>query len=114
MRKILAKNEGERKRFRGVFVKMGKKTNYKGYSEDTVLLKNIISIETNERVTDHLWFNLTKAFEALALHEGTVLEFDARVKQYKKGYVNPRIKINHQKTDFKLSHPTKIAVIKEA
>jgi hypothetical protein len=108
MRKELAKDSGVRKKFRAVFIRVGKKTSFKGYSEETILLKNIVDVETDKIVTDHIWFNFTKGFEKLSLAEGVVLEFEARVKEYKKGYVNSRYKINTSTTDYKLSHPTKI------
>jgi hypothetical protein len=111
VRKVLAKAEGERKKFSGIFSRLGKKTNYQGYSEDTILLINIIDLETKQIVADHLWFSYTKSFEKISLSEGVVVEFEARVKEYKKGYVNSRYKINQSRKDFKLSHPTKIRII---
>lgn len=111
MRTKLASREGERKKFKARFVRVGKKTNYKGYSEDTILLSDVTDIETNTIVTDHLWFSYTKAFEKVRLEEGVIVTFEARVKAYKKGYVNKGIGINNKRTDFKLSHPTKIEVI---
>ncbi|SKC88563.1 hypothetical protein [Ohtaekwangia koreensis] len=112
MRKELAKEEGQRKKFRATFSRLGKKVNFKGYSEETVLLQNVVDVETNKAVTDHIWFSFTKGFEKLALTEGVTLEFEARVKEYKKGYVNSRYKINNSKTDYKLSHPTRIVLVK--
>lgn len=111
MRKELAKTEGQRKKFRAVFVKVGKKTNYKGYPEETILLKNIVDEETNKIVTDHLWFSFTKGFENIVLTEGVTIAFEARVKAYRKGYVNSKYQINKSTTDFKLSHPTKITLV---
>ena len=108
MRKKLSLSEGSRKRYKAIFSRLGKKANYHGYNEDTILLKSVIDVETGEVVADHLWFNFTKAFERLNLSEGAVIEFDARVKVYNKGYVNLRHGINNKKRDFKLSHPTKI------
>ena len=97
-----------RKKFRAVFIRIGKKTGFKGYSEETILLKNIVDLEADKMVADHLWFNYTKGFEKLSLTEGATLEFEARIKEYRKGYVNARYKINRSTTDYKLSHPTKI------
>lgn len=110
MRKELAAEQDNRKKFRAIFERVGKKTNYKGYSEDTILLKNVIDLETNRVVADHLWFSYTKGFEAINLTAGTIIEFEARVKEYKKGYVNRSLNLNARKTDFKLSHPTKIYI----
>jgi hypothetical protein len=108
MRKALAAEKGNRKKFKATFIRLGKKTNFKGYSEETILLKNVIDVETSQMVTDHIWFNFTKGFEKISLTEGMLIEFEARVKEYKKGYVNKGYNINNTKTDYKLSHPTKI------
>ncbi len=113
MRKELATQEGERKKFRAVFSRLGKKTNFKGYSEETILLSNVIDADTLKPVTDHLWFSYSKAFEKIDLTKGCTLEFHARVKAYKKGYVNTRYRMNNQSSDFKLSHPTKIRKVEE-
>lgn len=108
MRKELEKDSGVRKRFRATFIRIGKKAGFNGYSEETILLKHIVDAETNKVVTDHIWFSFTKGFEKLSLTEGVKLEFEARIKEYRKGYVSPRYKINTCTTDYKLSHPTKI------
>jgi len=108
MRKELAAEEGKRKKFKALFDRIGKKVNYKGYSEDTILLKSIVDIESNKIVADHVWFSYTKGFVNAALSLGDTLMFEARVKEYRKGYVNRDYKINKRTTDFKLSNPTKI------
>jgi hypothetical protein len=108
MRKELLKEEGSRKKFRGIFSRIGKKVNYKGYLDETILLKNIIDVDTGRMVSDHSWFNYTKSFEKLKLVEGMTVEFEARVKEYKKGYVNNLYKINNSTIDYKLSYPTNV------
>jgi hypothetical protein len=108
IRKKLAAENGERKKFRATFARFGKKVNYKGYTETTVLLTNIADAETGNVVADHLWFGYTAGFESANLMEGVIIEFEARVKEYAKGYVNKKIGINNRKKDYKLSHPTKI------
>ena len=113
MRKELAKEEGSRRKFTGIFSRFGKKTNFKGYSEETLLLTNIIDTSTNQIVADHIWFTLTKGFEILQLTPNDIVEFEARIKEYSKGYVNKRYKINNQSKDFKLSNPTKIKLLKQ-
>ena len=113
MRKTLAKIIGQRKKFKATFSRLGTKKNYKGYSEPTILLISVIDIETGLKVADHLWFSLTKGFEDAGINarkEGNAVEFEARIKEYKKGYVNARYKINQQKADYKLSHPTRIKI----
>jgi len=111
MRRELAKKEGERKKFSAVFARLGKKVNYKGYTEETILLTNVTDLETKRVVTDHIWFSYTKGFQAIELEAGIRIEFDARVKEYFKGYVNKGYKIDRRQTDYKLSHPTKVKLI---
>lgn len=108
MRKELGKKEGERKKFSAIFSRLGKKMNYKGYTEETILLTKVTDLETNTIVTDHIWFSYTKSFQSVELKEGIIVEFDARVKEYTKGYVNTRYEIDKRKKDYKLSHPTKV------
>jgi hypothetical protein len=110
MRTGLKKELGQRKKFKGIFVRTGRKSGFNGYSQETILLKDITNLEHGVVVTDHLWLNLTKGFEALKVKEGMTLEFEARIKEYTKGYVNKHYKIDHQKKDYKLSHPTKFRI----
>ena len=110
MRRILKENVGDRKKFSGTFVRLGKKTNYLGHSEETVLLKDISDLETGKHVADHLWFAYTKGFQQLSLLPGAEIEFEARIKKYAKGYRNAQYKIDNRTTDYKLSNPTKISL----
>jgi hypothetical protein len=107
MRKELAKLVEQRKSFTGVFIRYGFKNGWKGKREETVLIKDIIEVDTGIKITDHLWFNLTKEFANLYLTEGDRIEFHARAKAYRKGYVDKRF-IDNRRTDYKLSHPTKV------
>jgi hypothetical protein len=111
MRKDLAASQGERKRFKGLFVRVGKKINYNGHSEDTILLQNVTDLSENRIVADHVWFTFSKVFDDAGIREGDVIAFDARVKSYKKGYVNRALNMNKRKEDFKLSHPTKVEIL---
>lgn len=110
MRKALADKLGERKKFTAVFARFGKKVNYNGYTDTTVLLTNIVDVEINQRVTDHHWFAYTKGFEKASMKEGDTISFEARVKTYKKGYVNRPLGLTKRTTDYKLSNPTRIVV----
>ncbi len=111
MRKELAAEVGNRKKFRATVGRLGKKTNYKGYSEETILLNSIVDVEAEKIVTDHSWFSYTQGFVKAMVRPGDALEFEARVKEYRKGYVNKTYKINNTSADFKLSNPTKIKKI---
>lgn len=112
MRKVLTNSAGERKKYRAAFCRLGKKLGYLGYSEETILLKDVTDLETNQVVADHIWFAYTQGFQKVNLKEGVLVEFEARVKKYTKGYVNPRLKVNNKREDYKLSNPTKIKVVK--
>jgi hypothetical protein len=113
MRVKLANINLVRKTFKGIFERYGVKTNFKGYSETTILLKDITD-DNNKIVADHIWFNLTKGFEALGeLKTGEIIIFDARVKPYIKGYKGRRYDEDYLnehpiEQDYKLSNPTKI------
>lgn len=112
MRDSLRKLDQVRKKFRGVFQREGRKTNWHGYAEPTLLLRRITD-ETGKVVTDHLWFSKTKSFEALGKMEpGDVVEFEARITMYRKGYVNRRGNIDESSIDYKLSRPTKLRIIR--
>ena len=111
MRKQLGASEGQRKKFQAIFMRFGKRVNYKGRSETTVLFTNIIDLSANKRVADHLWFSYTLGFEKVNLTEGASYEFEARIKKYSKGYVNKKYGIDQSKSDYKLSHPTKITSV---
>ncbi len=112
MRRRLKQLNGERRRFSGTFVRLGKKSGWKGNMLTTLLFKEIKDA-TDKIVCDHLWFNLTKEFGRLALKAGTIISFDARVKEYYKGYQGYRDDVYDKpvERDFKLSHPTKVQVV---
>jgi hypothetical protein len=108
IRKKLSVDEGVRKKFLAEFSRLGKKVNYKGYSEETILLVKVRDAVSQAVVADHLWFSYTSGFEKIVLKEGATIEFDARIKEYTKGYVNKKLGVDNRKRDFKLSHPTRI------
>jgi hypothetical protein len=110
MRKKIKELNEERRNFSGIFVRFGKKNNYMGNEETTVLLKDIKD-NSGKILCDHLWFNFTKGFEKINLKENDIVRFDARVKSYIKGYKGYNLEREIEsplREDFKLSHPTKI------
>lgn len=110
MRKELKKIDGVRATFQGTFVRFGEKNGWHG-PEKTVLLENVKN-EEGLIVTQHLWFNLTKGFQKLNLNPGDVVQFDARVAKYEKGYKGYREDVYKSvQTDYKLSHPSKLKKI---
>ncbi len=113
MRNELAKIEGNRARFEGIFVRFGTKRGYKGYPEATVLLRNVKSIQTEQIMTNHLWFTCGKRLESLNLKENDVVRFDARVTPYQKGYKGYRDDVYDSpiETDYRLSFPTNVVKV---
>ena len=107
MRKELKPLQDLRGQFTGTFVRIGTKSSY-GYLKHTLLLKDVTD-KAGKVVTDHLWFNLTKGFAALGLTPGDVVQFEARVRPYEKGYRGYRDDVDKPiETDYKLSHPTRL------
>lgn len=114
MRTELKKISEVRTRFRGTFAREGKKS-FGVHESRTILLTDVTEVQTGKVITDHLWLNWTQGFEAIApLELGDVVEFDARVKRYTKGYFGwdewKRLE-NPPREDYKLSHPTRIIKI---
>lgn len=106
-RKHLEHLDGQRLRFRATVERFGMKRNYHGFPEETILLKRIIRVDTGKEVSDHLWFTVRKTIAALDLQPGDTVEFDARVSDYVKGYVNHREYIDERTIDYKLNRPTR-------
>jgi len=112
MRKKLKTIEGFRKKFRGKFVRFGTKSGWEGREITTLLLEDVVDLETKKKVTDHIWFTYTKGFQQLELKEGCIVEFNARVKKYVKGYKGYREDVYKPvEIDYKLSHPSKIIIV---
>ena len=109
MRKQLAQLNGVRGTFTGTFIRLGLKPGWKGIPDQTVLLKDIRDIN-GKKVASHVWMNYTTEFDDIVLNEGDRVIFNARVKEYIKGYqgrdewgMDGELEI-----DYKLSHPTKV------
>ena len=114
MRQQLKQLNELRQTFIGIFERYGTKTNWHGFPEKTLLFINIEDVN-NQRVADHIWFKMTKGFEHLSeLKMGDKIQFDARVKQYIKGWHGRKAEEygeERYETDYKLSFPTKIRKI---
>lgn len=109
MRKKLKSVNGKRMRFRAIVERFGTKKNYHGYPEPTILLKQVTFVDNGVVATDHIWFTVGKTINKLMLKPGEIVEFDARVGEYIKGYVNHRDYIDERQVDYKLNRPTKFA-----
>lgn len=116
MRKILGDlGSGERHTFQADFGKYG----YKRYHDEsrgdlysaTMVVRNVEIVDDPDHprmMTDHLWLNLTKGFSDLGLlRQGDRIQFNGRVSQYTKGF------INKDKVDYELTYPSKVKLLNE-
>ena len=116
MRQELKKFKEQRKTFIGEFKRYGSKSSWHGFPEKTILLINIRDYSNKKIVTEHIWFKITKGFEKLGeLKESDKIQFDARVKEYIKGWHGRKAEEYGEEKyeeDYKLNFPTKIKLIK--
>lgn len=114
MRKILGSiGSEERHTFQADFGKYG----YKRYHDPirgelyspTMVVRNVKIVDDPDNpkmITDHLWLNLTKGFYSLGLlQEGDRIQFNGRVSEYSKGF------INKDKKDYELTYPSKVQLL---
>ena len=110
MRKKLKSINGKRTRFAGVVDRLGTKRGWTGDALPTVLLKNIYMVSDSGNIlTDHLWMNVGKQLENVEI--GDVVEFDARVTPYEKGYRGYDSYLDTT-IDYRLERPTKVVFFK--
>ena len=111
MREGLKNINGVRKRFIATFERYGKKAAYKGLPITTLLFLNLRDVH-GDKFCDHVWFTTCKGFEQYEFNEGDNISFDARVKEYYKGYRGRRDEYYDDvmpiSKDYKLSHPNNI------
>ncbi len=109
MRKELKNIDGKRIRFVATFERYGLKPAYKGAPIKTLLFLNVRD-KHGKQYADHIWFTTNKQFESMTLETGDNICFDARVKEYWKGYKGRRedFDLPPVSKDYKLSHPTNI------
>lgn len=110
MRKKLGKIMGKRMEFRATVERFGSKTAFRGPDLLTILLKNVIRVDTGEVVCDHLWFVAGKCWSNMSA--GDEVKFEARVGTYEKGYKGRREDVFQPVTmDYRLERPTKVTKV---
>jgi len=110
-RKELRRVYGKRMRFHAKVERFGNRPNWHGYPQPTILLRNIAAVDNETIVSDHLWFTVGASWQGVGV--GDLIEFDARVGEYSKGYVNTREGIDNRQVDYKLNRPTRIVVMQK-
>lgn len=112
------KGLGHNKRYKFIaeFNRYGTKKGWEGATLETILLINICLKDSHKQVANHLWFNKTMGFGALGeLKAGDIIEFEGRVDTYEKGYKGRYAEEqggSWAETDYKISRPTKIRLVK--
>lgn len=111
MRTELKKMKDQRLHFTATIERFGERKNFKGVPTPTILLKNIRLIGEEKILTDHLWFTKGKSWDGFIV--GSVIEFDARISEYTKGYKGHREDVidSPVTTDYKLTRPTNIRAV---
>ena len=115
-RKLKAVGTDERHTFTAEFVRYGYKMSYMNTPVRTLLFQNIKN-EKGKVVAGHIWFTTTKEFAKFDFRRGNIIQFDARVTEYIKGYRGRKHNNGKKKqkvsVDYKLSRPTKIKEIRD-
>ena len=81
------------------------------------MLKNIRVAETEQQVASHIWLNKVQGFWDIEdnLKEGVEIEFFGRVDSYEKGWAGKKAEeygYGNTESDWKISRPTKISIVK--
>ncbi len=116
MRESLKKLNGERKTFIGTFEQYSSRKYSVAYRK-TALIKNIKDIN-GKFISDHAWVACNENFNDIGnLTKGDVIQFNAKIKEYIKGYWDLREEINIIKPyekDYKFDELKKVRIIKAA
>lgn len=85
--KLKAIGKETRNRYHATVGRMGIKSNeFKGFPERTILLKNVVNVDTGEVVTDHLWFTVDKTTD-YKLNYMTKIEVKSLDRELKAGEI---------------------------
>lgn len=111
MRKELEQRDGRRGTFTATFQRFGSKPAYKGLPIVTLLFVDVRD-GSDKIVADHLWFKTALCWERANFQPGELVQFDARVREYWKGYRGRRDDDGEGLTkDYGLSFPNNVRVI---
>ena len=104
MRKELEQRDGRRGTFTATFERFGSKPAYKGPPIVTLLFVDVRDA-SDKVVADHLWFKTALCWERADLKPGELVQFDARVREYWKGYRGHRDEGEGLTKDYGLRYP---------
>ena len=84
MRQKMKSISGQRERFRATFSRTGTKKNYYRFPETTLLFDDVYPEKNGQLITDHLWFNNIKSFQAVNLEAGHLVDLRPELRRTKK------------------------------
>jgi hypothetical protein len=110
MRTALQARDGQQCRYRATVGRFGSRRVAGAYPVRTVLLLDVVDVETGEVVADHLW--MTAGRWSAALRIGDQVEFDATAAPYQRGYFGPLAHValaRPPSRDWRLERPARVA-----
>jgi hypothetical protein len=103
---------GRRHRFGAVFAGRGSRSAFLGSLRETLLFRDLYDAETGAPVSDHVW--VTAGNWSAGLRPNDVVEFDARVVPYVRGYFSGRRDVDRRPSaNWQLVRPTRVAILTE-
>lgn len=110
MRNLLQFLEGNRFIFEGVIQRTGIRSTVDGTERETVMIKNIKLANKKTVICDHVWINSSKHLKEAKI--GDVVQFEASVSKYVKGYKGEKNGINRPiKIDYNINKFSHVKVI---
>ena len=111
MRESLKKlGDDKRHTFTAIVGRFSLKTGFRGLPLKTIMLLKVKC--DGVVVASHVWLTFGRRFHSAVLLPGDLIQFDARVKQYEKGYKGRKLDVYKPVSkDYGLSYPTKIKVL---
>ena len=104
---------GQRRMFKGYVSRKGNRRLYDGKKSETVLLENVVDLESGTLFRDHLWFENVPEFKKMDLVEEDIVTFEATITSYIKGYMGRNSFMNKYSLNVALEgiqHVSKVGV----
>lgn len=110
MREALAALDGQRLTIRATVLRFSRCIGWAGVRQPTILLGQVAAVD-GALLADHLWLHLGKRMADLDLKLGDLIEFSARVAEYRRGLFRLPGEPMTFNTDYGLAFPTKVRLI---
>jgi hypothetical protein len=110
MREALAALDGQRLTVRATVLRFSRCIGWAGVRQPTILLGQVTCVD-GEALADHIWLHLGKRMADLDLKLGDLVEFSARVAQYRRSLFRLPGEPMTFNTDYGLAYPTHCRLI---